>query len=354
MNARLALILVVLLAVLGGAAVIYYQQERSRAPATTEVLGRPVLPDLKAAEVASIRIVEPKAELTLQRKDERWVIVERDNFPADLGKVRSFVLQALSLKIGQTEPIGEKDRARLNVDDSGTKVEFRDAAGKPLASLTVGKKYFKREVADPGKAKADGRFVAVPNEAKRVYLVGEPLEQASARSADWIDRTSFQVEKVKTLEVRYPDDGGWRIERDADSADWRLAGAKPGEKLDFTKANSASYSLSLLELADVAGKDAKETGLDQPTRIEATTLDGLSYDIKVGRLQGENYYVSFTSSGTPAKNEKDAERLKKLEERLPHDKLISQYVLLIPKSKLQDTLIKRADLLEKKDGDKKK
>src|SRR5690606_19928442 len=113
------------------------------------------------------------------------------------------------------EPIGEKDRARLNVDDSGTRVEFRDASGKPLASLTVGKKYFKREVADPAKAKADGRFVAVPGEAKRVYLVGEPLEQASARSADWIDRSSFQVEKVKTLEVRYPDGGGWRIERDA-------------------------------------------------------------------------------------------------------------------------------------------
>src|SRR5690606_22218770 len=84
MNARLALILVVLLAVLGGAALVYYQQERSRAPATSEVLGRPVLPDLKAAEVASIRIIEPKAELTLQRDGERWVIVERDNFPADL------------------------------------------------------------------------------------------------------------------------------------------------------------------------------------------------------------------------------------------------------------------------------
>ena len=38
--------------------------------------------------------------------------------------------------------------------------------------------------------------------------MSDPLTQASANSAEWIDRTSFQVEKVKTLELRYPDGGG--------------------------------------------------------------------------------------------------------------------------------------------------
>jgi hypothetical protein len=63
--------------------------------------------------------------------------------------------------------------------------------------------------------------------------------------------------------------------------------------------------------------------------------------------------VSFTSSGTPRKDDKDAERIKKLEERRPREKLLSDYVLLIPKSKLEDTLKKRGDLLEKKDEGKK-
>jgi hypothetical protein len=158
------------------------------------------------------------------------------------------------------------------------------------------------------------------------------------------------VEKVKTLEVRYPDGGGYRIERSGDNADWRLAGAKADEKLEVTRANAASYSLSMLELADVAPKG---TTLEQPVTIQATTLDGLTYSIKVGKLQGDNYPVSFSSSGTPRKDDKDAERLKKLEERLPREKLLSDYVLLIPKAKLEDTLKKRADLLEKKDAAKK-
>jgi hypothetical protein len=351
MNARLVAILVVLLVVLGGGALLYQYQERSQRPGNSDTLGRPLLKDLKAADVAAIRIVEPKATLTVRQKDERWVLAERADFPADVAKVRDFVVQALSLKVGQSEPIGDKDRARLNLDQSGTQVEFAGADGKALAQLVVGKKYFKREVDNPEKARADGRFVALPGEPKMVYVVSDPLAQATARSSEWIDRTSFKVEKVKTLEVRYPEGGGYRIERDGDNADWRLAGARPDEKLEVTKANAASYSLGLLELADVAPQGLT---LEQPVSIQATTFDGLSYAIKVGKLQGDNYPVSFSSSGTARKDEKDAERIKKMEERLPREKLLSSYVLLIPKSKLEDTLKKRAEMLEKKDDAKKK
>jgi hypothetical protein len=350
MNPRFTLILVVMLAVLGGGALLYQYQERMRRPDNVGTLGRVLFKDLKAADVAAIRIVEPKSTLTVQQKNDRWVIAERGDFPADVAKVREFVLQALSLKVGQSEPVGDKDRARLNVDDSGTQVEFAGADGKALSKLIVGKKYFKREVDNPEKARADGRFVALPGEPKMVYIVSDPLGQATTRSSEWIDKRSFQVEKVKTLEVRYPDGGGYRVERNGDNADWRLAGARPDEKLDVTRANAASYSLSMLELADVAPKG---TVLEQPVTIQASTLDGLAYTIKVGKLQGENYPVSFSSSGTLRKDDKDAERLRKVAERLPREKLLSDYVLLIPRSRLEDTLKKRAELLEKKDPAKK-
>ena len=354
MNARLAAILVLLLVFLGGAALVLQRQETTQRPANAGGLGQRVLKDLKAADIAVIRIVEPKTTLTLHRKDDGWVIAERDGFPADMAKVREFVVSAIELKVGQSEPIGEKDRGRLNLDEPGKKtetpgqktetagslIEFAGADGKALAKLIVGKKYFKREPENADKAPADGRFVMRPEEPATVYTVSDPLPQASARTADWIDRSGFKVEKVKTLEVRYPGGEGWRIERTGDNADWKLAGAKPGEKLDIPKANAASYSLGLLELADVAPKDAKadgETrGLDKPTVINATTLAGVSYSIKVGRLEGDNYYVAFTSSSDQ-----------------PREKLLSRHILLVPKSKLEDTLKPRAELLEKKDANRK-
>src|SRR5207244_11642778 len=136
MNARVAIVLVVLLAVLGGGALLYSYQERTRRPENVSALGKPLLKELKAADIAAIRIVEPKATLTIQRKDDGWVIAERRGFPADVAKVREFALKLIGLKVGQSEPIGEKDRARLNLDASGTQVELSAADGKPLGKLT--------------------------------------------------------------------------------------------------------------------------------------------------------------------------------------------------------------------------
>ena len=99
MNARVAAVLVVLLVVLGGGALLYQHEESARRPASLAALGQPVVKDLKAADIAAIRIAEPRvspdATLTLQRKETGWAIAEREGFPADLTKVRTFVLKVV-------------------------------------------------------------------------------------------------------------------------------------------------------------------------------------------------------------------------------------------------------------------
>jgi len=76
--------------------------------------------------------------------------------------------------------------------------------------------------------------------------------------------------------------------------------------------------------------------------------------VRIGKLAGDSYYVSFEQGGKLAKAARpdDAERIKKIEERLPKDKALAQQVLLVPKSRLEDTLKKRAELLENKDTKK--
>ena len=91
-----------------------------------------------------------------------------------------------------------------------------------------------------------------------------------------------------------------------------------------------------------------------PRVVTATTLDGLSYTLKLGKLAGDNYYATLAIAGEPKPEGKDAEeRLKKINERLPREKALGDYTLLIPKSKLEDILKKRAELLVKKEEKKK-
>ncbi len=98
----------------------------------------------------------------------------------------------------------------------------------------------------------------------------------------------------------------------------------------------------------------EDTGLAKPTVVTATTLDGLTYTLKLGKAEGDNYYAGIAVAGEPKPEGKDAEeRLKKLNERLPREKALSAYTVLIPKSKLEDILKKRPDLLAKKEEKKK-
>lgn len=355
MNAKIAAVLVLLLVVLGGGALLVRQQGAAQKPASSGTLGQPLLKGLKAADVASIVIREPKATLTLARKGEQWTIAERADYPADFDKVRDFVLKALELKIGQTEPLGEKDRARLQLDASGTAVEFLGADGKPLARYIAGKKYFKTEPEKPETARGDGRFILLPENGNTVVIVSDPLAQASTKSADWIARPGFGAEGVKSLDYRPVAGEGWKIERAGDNADWKLTPLKPGEKLEVTKANAASYSLNNIELADVAAKDAKpeHTGLDKPITIVASTFDGLTYTVRLGKLSGDSYFAQVGVAGEPKPEGKDAaERLKKLDERLPREKALGEHILLIAKSKFDDVLKQRSDLLQRKEAKK--
>jgi len=356
MNARIAAVLVVLLAALGGGALLVYQQERARQPTAADALGQPVLPGLQAADVATLVIREPGATLTLQRREASWVIAERAGFPADLEQVRQLVLAVLGLKVGATEPIGDQDRARLGLDAKGTQLDFRGADGKSLATLVVGKKYFKREPENPAQAPADGRFVMLPAAPGRVVIVADPLALATAQSATWIAKPGFGAEKVRSMEVDLAGGGRWRVARASVEGDWKLTPLYAGEKLDVIRANSATYSLNRIEIADVAAPGARPevTGLDRPATVVASTFDGLTYTLKLGKQRGENYYATVWVSGEPQPTGADAaERAKSIAARLSGERALAGHILLIARSKFEDVLKKRAELLEKKETGKK-
>lgn len=357
MSARVAALLVVVLLALGGGALLIKHQGQLQRPAGVAALGHPLLKNFRAADVAAITLREPGGAITLERTAEQWVIAERAGFPADVDKVRELVLKLIELKVGQNEPIGEKDRARLKLDDSGTQLEFRGADGKPLARLIIGAKFFKREPENPGRAIGDGRFVMLPDDTKMVYVVADPLALASTKSADWISRSGFAAEKVKAMEVLLAGGERWKIERPGDNASWKLNPIRAGEKLDVIRANSASYSLNSVELADVAapGAQAADTGLDKPTAtIVAATFDGLAYTVKLGKAAGDNTYASVAITGEAKASGPDAaERDKKLVERLPRERALAAHTLLIARSKFEDVLKRRADLLEKKEARRK-
>ena len=140
------------------------------------------------------------------------------------------------------------------------------------------------------------------------------------------------------------------FERPGDNTAWKLSPLRAGEKLDVMRANSASYSLNTVELADVAAPELQpaDTGLDQPSAtIVAATFDGLTYTVKLGKAAGDNVYASVAIAGEAKASGPDAA------ERLPRERALAAHPLLIAKSKFEDILKKRAQLLERREAGKK-
>jgi Domain of unknown function (DUF4340) len=373
MSARLLGILVAVLVVLGGAALWLHHEERASEAPAENMLGEPLLRGLHGADIAMIRISAPDRKLTLRREGARWVVAERDDFPADLAKVRDFVVNALSLKVGQSDSIGAADRARLHLNQpsaakgAGTLVEFAAADGKPLASLIVGGKYFKRTPDNPKTAKVDGRFVLRPDAGDTAIIVADPLEQVVADGAKWIDRHALAVEDPVSIDVRHADGDHWRLERGPDaSGPWKLVAANPGEKLSETTVLSVAAAAGGLDIADVIARDPERVAKDlaKPTVVTIVSRDGLTYTLDIGARADRNYYAVAKVEGDlpearkPVEGEKAedaamrdkafAAHVAKVRARLPDAQMLAKHAFLIPDTTLVDLTKKRADLLEKK------
>ncbi len=372
MSARLLGILVAVLVVLGGAALWLQHERRADQPAAVAELGEPLFKDLQAANIASIRITEPGASITLRREGDRWVVVGDGDFPADIAKVRGFVVKALGLKVGQSERLNATDRVRLQLDEpsvkegGGTLVEFVGADGKPLASLIIGGKYFKRTPDDPKTAKADGRFVLRPSATDTAIIVADPLEQSVAKRTEWIDQRAFAAEEPLSIDVRHANGDHWRLEREPGGDDaWRLVDAKPKEKLSNTTVLSVAAAAGGLDFTDVVKRDPQreEKALAKPTVITTVTRDGLTYILRVGPAEDQKRYAvgeikgELPTARKPVEGEKPeqakardkafAERIARIKARRPTDQSLAEYALVIPDTTLVDLTKKRADLLEK-------
>jgi hypothetical protein len=389
MNRKQLVILIVLLVVLGIAGLKVYKSNQTswqgggRQGAALKLLG-----DLPVNDVASIVIKGGTNQLDLVKKEGLWRVKERNDYPANFDEIRSFLVKAADLKATQTEEIGPSQLGRYKLlppgqaTNTAVLVEFRDDKGKVIKSLLLGKTHMRKSEGRPSpmgemgenEGFPDGRYVMVGTGAKTLAVVSDPLSNMEAKPEAWLNKDFFKVEKIRSIAVVYPAaTNSWKVTRDSETAsEWKLADAKPEEKLDSSKTSSFSYALSSPSFTDVLPADTKpeQAGLDKPTVITLDTFDNFTYTLKVGQKTNDNLPILVTVTAqipkerTPGKDEKaeDKARLdkdfkekqKKLEEKLAQEKNFEKWVYLISNWTVDSLLKDRAQLLvEKKEEPKK-
>jgi hypothetical protein len=369
MNRKQFLFLMLAVVVLGGIGLAMFWQDIAAYRTAGSKIGGKLLPDLKIAELAQVDLRDAKNHVTLSRKQDHWVVQERDGYPADFKAISDLVIKLADVKIVQADTVGESLLPRVELvepgkgEGAGTLVELKDSGGKTLAAVVLGKVVLKKDPGNPLPSAQNGvpaaRYVRVLGGTDQVVVVSDPLSAAEAQPGRWLDKDLAKIERIKTLTVE--NESGWKITRDEEWGQWKFAGG--GGDLDPSAAVSAVNGLGQLEFKDVvAGAKPEEEG--KPVTVRAETFDNLVYTLRISKQKGSgDYLLNVNVAGEPPrerppeKGEKPedkerrdkefAESRKRMELRLARDKARSAWVYVVDAKQVAPLLKPRSEMLRK-------
>ena len=377
MNRRQLTWMIVFAAAFAVIGIYFARHDKSSYTASTARMGEKLLPKFPLNETAQIT-VRQESEMNLLKKGDRWVVRERGDYPANFSDISELLRKLWDLKVTQPvrvsapSSLGRLGLATGKGSNSVTVAEFKDASGKVLSMLALGKKHQRDSAADSQFGGfADGRYVMVGNDLKSVALISDPLNNLEIKPENWLEKDFFKIEKVRAISlVSTNATNSWKLTRESETNDWKLAQAAPTEQLDVNKVAGVANALANPSFVDVVpNPKPEETGMDKPVVATFETFDGFVYTIKVGRKSGdENYFMTMSVSGqfgkerNPGKDEKPEEkdrldkefkeRTSKLEEKLKREKEYEKWTYTVAKWTIDPFLRDRAQLLVEKKEEK--
>jgi hypothetical protein len=375
MNLKQLGILIAVVIVIGSAGLVLHNRQKADWAGGGADIGKKLLGDFPVNDVAHIEIKHGTNEMNLVKKDDFWRVRERGDYPANFFQISEFLLKARDLKIVQVEEIGPSQLARMELaqgqgSNSAVVVEFKDQGEKPIRTLLLGKKHMKKSPA-PSQGEGeegfpDGRYVEVGTNSQNVALISEPFDNVDAIPDQWLNKDFIKVEKPKAIEVAFPvATNSWKLTRETETGDWKLANTNAGEELDSSKASGVTSQFSAPNFTGVLpGAKLDETGTNKPTVVKIETFDNFDYTINVGAKTNDDYLVTLTVAAqlpkerVAGKDEKPDDKIKldaefkvaqqKLADKLKQEQDYEKWTYLVPGYVVDPVLKERSELLAEK------
>ena len=349
--------------------------------------GQTLFDSFPASDVATIEIDGAEKETTIEKKGGHWAVAQRDDYPADNTMVNDFLRKLSELKITQGIEAGASFAPRFGMDESATKPEdhgitgtFKDASGKEIARVTIGKEIGGEESGGP----VTGRFIRNHADESGFYASSEMFPSIGDDPQTWLSDEFIKVEKIKSIAVTEPgkSDIAWKLERATEEEEFKLDGAAPGETVDPAVGTPLKSLFAFSRFEDVVPADevASKEQSDQKRSLTIQTMEGLTYNVTFAPAKPEpvpasqdpanpapapeeHYLFTVEVSGDlpkerkkedgetaeQAKTKDDAftERLKALTTKLENEKPFAGRTFEVSKFTVDPILKDRASLLKK-------
>lgn len=335
MNTKSLAILVVLL-VVGAAGYFYSNQEGSINSADS--IGSPIMPTLFDAlnDVSALTVVgaEDKVLVSLQRQQEQWVVAERNNYPADLSKIRSAVLALAEAKIVEEKTSNENLYVKLGVEE----VTASEATGVK-AMVTYADQQQALIVGKPGPQINKTRYVRRADE-KTSWLVDRKID-LNYEVAHWLQKDILSVEpaEISTISLTLQDGSNLEIFNHKHGEDDVFAVSNlsdPDSRVIEAELHQMTNALSSFQLLDVKNRTSFNGG--EPTyTIKFVLKSGVSLELIAYEVE-KDHFMAINPAATSSEQEvKDyVAGLKKI---------TSDWIFQVPNVTYDSMLKREADIL---------
>jgi hypothetical protein len=283
-------LLMVLLAI-----VAVYQRAASLAP---QFEPRPLFPGIagQLSTLSEIEVTSKAGTLHIRPMDGRWVVVERDNYPADPQQIRvaGEGLRDLQIVEAKTSRADWLNYLGLGAPPEGdaTQMKLTGAGGTVLADVLIGQ--------TQGTPDALGRasmYVRRPSEDQSWLARGYLVPKAAV--ADWLDKTAVVIarDRVKGAVVDPAEGPTYTLSRDSkEQQDFKMVDLPRGRELSFEGSpDGVAGSIVGFVYQDVAKADTINF-MNAPQTV-FNTFDGLNITVRVA-TRGTERWATISAEAT--------------------------------------------------------
>lgn len=277
-----------------------------RSPEKGQRKGPPPRPvaELKAADIARLELTNEKQEHTTLEKasapGNEWRVKQPGDWKADQTGVKQLIDALGKLGFADTVTENPEKQAELGVaDGKGAHVVVKDAGGKTLADLLI------------GKSVGGFTMVRVAGQKEVWQATGFYPYSIAREPKGWRDHTvfDFALADVEKLSVESP---GQKLLLEKLPADkdkpgdnqWKIvesqgAAPKTADALDARQANATAQGLSNLHAADFADDKKKDDVIGKGQALTLTaTAKGQAHTLYVGEEKGDDVYIVTAEAPT--------------------------------------------------------
>ncbi|MDW3094454.1 MAG: DUF4340 domain-containing protein [Gammaproteobacteria bacterium] len=338
MNTKSLAILIIFLLVGAG---VYFFSTAKNSINTSESINSEIIPALQPAlnDIAELQVIGAGSQVlsTLLRSDSGWLVKERNQYPADISKIRSALLSLAEAKIVEQKTSNPELYNKLGVES----IEQSDAQGIK-AVVRYGAQTSELIVGKPGPQINKSRYVRIAGK-ETSWLIDRKID-LKHQPDYWLrkDILSIEPSEVAAVTILLGDNSKLDIKSTQEEEKFEVTNlTDPNSQVIEAELHQVTNALSSFQLLDVAKsadfEDAKPT-----MNVKYQLKTGVDINIAAYELE-KDHYAALNIRLSSHINEEQKSKAEEYIDKLTQ--LTSGWVYKIPNVTYESMNKREADVL---------